>query len=136
MALFVLEDLEAAMEVMVFPRTMHEYGPLLDDDAVVCVKGRLDQREEPAKIICLEVQRPELVADGGAPIRINLPAASATGTMIGDLKKMLQEHPGDAPVFLHLGQKVLRLPDQFNVDARNGLFAELRVLLGPNGLVT
>ena len=78
----------------------------------------------------------ELAADGGAPIRINLPAASATGTMIGDLKKMLQEHPGDAPVFLHLGQKVLRLPDQFNVDARNGLFAELRVLLGPNGLVT
>jgi len=136
MALFVLEDLEAAMEVMVFPRSMHEYGPMLDDDAVVCVKGRLDQREEPAKIVCLEVKRPELVADGGAPVRINLPAASATGTMIGDLKKMLQEHPGDSPVFLHLGQKVLRLPDHFNVEARNGLFAELRVLLGPNGLVT
>src|SRR5207253_3947574 len=57
MALFVLEDLEAAMEVMVFPRSMHEYGPMLDDDPVVCVKGRLDQREEPAKIICLEVKR-------------------------------------------------------------------------------
>src|SRR5207302_7703789 len=46
MATFVLEDLEAAMEVMVFPRTMHEYGPLLDDDAIVCVKGRVDLREE------------------------------------------------------------------------------------------
>jgi DNA polymerase III subunit alpha len=136
MALFILEDLEAAMEVMVFPRTMHEFGPMLDDDAVVCVKGRLDQREEPAKIVCLEVKRPELVADGGAPLRINLPAASATASMISDLKKMLLEHPGDSPVFLHLGQKVLRLPDQFNVDGRTGLFAELRVLLGPNGLVT
>jgi DNA polymerase-3 subunit alpha len=136
MALFILEDLEAAMEVMVFPRTMHEYGPMLDDDAVVCVKGRLDQREEPAKIVCLEVKRPELAADSGAPVRINLAAAAATGTVIGDLKKMLQEHRGDCPVFLHLGQKVLRLPDHFNVDARNGLFAELRVLLGPNGLVT
>jgi hypothetical protein len=38
-------------------------------------------------------------------------------------------------VFLHLDTKILRLPDDFRVDSRNGLFAELRVLLGPNGLV-
>ena len=80
MAVFVLEDLEAAMEVMVFPRTMHEYGPLLDDDAVVCVKGRVDLREEPAKIICLELRRPQLVADGGAPLHVNLPATMVTGS--------------------------------------------------------
>ena len=47
---------------------------------------------------------------------------------------------GGGPVLLpaprELGQKVLRLPDHFNVEARNGLFPELRVLLGPNGLVT
>ena len=135
MAVFVLEDLEAAMEVMVFPRTMQEYGPLLDDDAIVCVKGRVDLREEPAKIICLELRRPELAADGGAPVHVNLPASRVTGSVIGDLKNVLIEHSGPSPVFLHLGEKVLRLPDQFNVDSSNGLFAELRVLLGPNGLL-
>jgi len=136
MATFVLEDLEAAMEVMVFPRTMHEYGPLLDDDAIVCVKGRIDLREEPAKIICLELKRPELAAVQHSSLRVNLPANRVTGSLIEDLKKVLLEHSGPVPVFLHLGQKVLRLPDHFNVAADNGLLAELRVLLGPNGLLT
>jgi DNA polymerase-3 subunit alpha len=136
MAVFTLEDLEAAMEVMVFPRTMHEYGPLLDDDAVVCVKGRVDLREEPAKIICLELKRPELVADHATALRVNLPATRVTGSLIESLKRVLLDHSGPKPVFLHLGEKVLRLPDQFNVATDNGLFAELRVLLGPNGLVS
>ncbi|MCU1449301.1 MAG: polymerase alpha subunit, partial [Acidimicrobiales bacterium] len=136
MAVFVLEDLEAAMEVMVFPRTMQEYGPLLDDDAIVCVKGRVDLREEPAKIICLELKRPELVVDHATALHVNLPATRVTGSLIDSLKRVLLDHSGPKPVFLHLGEKVLRLPDQFNVATDNGLFAELRVLLGPNGLVT
>jgi DNA polymerase III subunit alpha len=136
MAVFILEDLEAAMEVMVFPRTMHEYGPLLDDDAVVCVKGRVDLREEPAKIICLELKRPELVADHATALHVNLPATRVTGSLIESLKRVLLDHSGPKPVFLHLGEKVLRLPDQFNVATDNGLFAELRVLLGPNGLLS
>ena len=35
MATFVLEDLGAALEVMVFPKTMAQFGHLLDDDAIV-----------------------------------------------------------------------------------------------------
>ena len=135
MAVFTLEDLEAAIEVMVFPRTMIEYGPLLADDAVVCVKGRLDLKEEPAKIICLEVRRPDLSEGDTPPVRIKLSPNSLTESLVGRLKGVLTEHPGDTPVFIHLDQHVLRLPDQFRVDSRNGLYAELRVLLGANGLV-
>ena len=62
MATFVLEDLAAAVEVMVFPKTMAQYGELLAEDAVVCVKGRLDQRDDTPKIIAMEISRPELVA--------------------------------------------------------------------------
>ena len=135
MAVFTLEDLVGAIEVMVFPRTMLEYGALLVDDAVVCVKGRLDLKEEPAKLICLEVKRPDLSDGDAAPVRIKLAPNFLTDTVVGRLKSVLQDHPGDTPVFLHLDKTVLRLPDNFRVDSRNGLFAELRVLLGPNGLV-
>jgi len=45
MASFVLEDLGAALDVMVFPKTMADHGHLLEDDAIVCVKGRLDRRD-------------------------------------------------------------------------------------------
>ena len=46
-----------------------------------------------------------------------------------DLKRLLSEHPGHSPVLLHVGEKVLRLPSEFNVDASRGLMGELRVLL-------
>ena len=62
MATFVLEDLEAAIEVMVFPKTMLEYGGLLEQDAIVAVRGRLDLREDQPKLICREMRRLELDA--------------------------------------------------------------------------
>ncbi|MDP8938247.1 MAG: DNA polymerase III subunit alpha, partial [Actinomycetota bacterium] len=135
MAVFTLEDLQSAIEVMVFPRTMLEYGALLADDAVVCVKGRLDLREEPPKIICLEVKRPEVSADGQTPVRINLEPSQLSQSVVSRLKSILREHPGDQPVFLHLNPKVIRLSDDFRVSAGNGLVSELRELLGANGLV-
>ena len=46
MAVFVLEDLEASIEVTVFPRTLLEQGHKLEDDIIVAVKGRLDKRDE------------------------------------------------------------------------------------------
>jgi DNA polymerase III subunit alpha len=136
MAVFTLEDLQSAIEVMVFPRTMQEHGALLADDAIVCVKGRLDLREEPAKIVCLELKRPDLSPEGSAPVRIKLPVGGLTHTLLGRLKSLLRDHPGAQPVHIHLERTVLRLPDEFRVDAGNGLVSELRVLLGPNGLVT
>ena len=46
MAVFVLEDLDAAIEVTVFPRVLIEQGHKLVDDAIVTVKGRIDRRDE------------------------------------------------------------------------------------------
>jgi DNA polymerase-3 subunit alpha len=135
MATFVLEDLEAAIEAFVFPRTHMEYGALLRDDAVVCIKGRLDKREEPAKLIVMEVRPVELHGEAGPPLRLKLPLATLTDTTVDSLKVLLLDHPGDSPVYLHVGETVLKLPDEFCVDARNGLCAEVRVLLGPNAVI-
>ena len=136
MATFHLEDLQSAVEAWVFPRVMQEYGWMLSDDAIVCVKARLDLREDQPKLTVLELKKPELVLDGGPPVRIDLPLNSLTDTLVERLKRLLVDHGGDSPVFLHVGQKILRLPDEFNVDARNGLLAEIRELLGPNCLVS
>ncbi|MCI4370887.1 MAG: DNA polymerase III subunit alpha, partial [Thermoplasmata archaeon] len=60
MGRFVLEDLEASMEVFVFPRVMTDYGTLLENDGIVVIRGRLDLREESPKLVCMEVRRPDL----------------------------------------------------------------------------
>jgi DNA polymerase-3 subunit alpha len=134
MATFVLEDLNASIEVFVFPKSMADYGALLDDDAIVVVKGRVDMRDDRLKLVCMEVQRPELAVDGNTDLRISLPLHSLTDSTVDGLKRLLAEHPGDSPVYLHVGEKVLRLPPEFNVDSRRGLIGELRVLLGPNAI--
>ena len=134
MATFVLEDLNASIEVFVFPKSMADYGALLDDDAIVVLKGRVDLRDDRLKLVCMEVQRPELAVDGNSDLRISLPLNSLTDRKVEGLKRLLSEHPGDSPVFLHVGEKVLRLPSEFNVDSRRGLVGELRVLLGPNAI--
>jgi DNA polymerase-3 subunit alpha len=134
MATFVLEDLNASIEVFVFPKTMADYGPLLDDDVIVVLKGRVDLRDDRLKLVCMEIQRPELTVEGSTDLRISLPIHSLTDRTVEGLKRLLAEHPGDSPVFLHVGDKVLRLPPEFNVDSRRGLVGELRVLLGPNAI--
>jgi len=136
MATFVLEDLQSSVEVFVFPKTMSELGALLDDDVVAVIKGRVDMRDERIKLVCMEIQRPELAAEGTGELHVTLPLNALTDTKVDQLKGLLTEHPGDSPVFLHVGETVLRLPTEFRVDSRRGLVGELRVLLGPNAIAS
>ena len=131
MATFVLEDLQSSIEVFVFPRTMTEVGYLLADDAVVCVKGRLDLRDDVPKLVCAELKRPTLSLEGTEPLQVVLPVNALDDSRVARLKELLREHPGTSPVYLHVGSKVVRLPPGFNVNHTAGLLAELRVLLGP-----
>ncbi|MHB1929221.1 MAG: DNA polymerase III subunit alpha [Acidimicrobiales bacterium] len=130
MATFVLEDLQSAIEVWVFPRTMTDVGHLLADDTVVCVKGRLDTRDDQPKLVCMELKRPELVA-GPQPLHLQLPVHALTQDRVDKLKKVLGDHPGESPVVLHVGTKCIRLDAAWGVQASTGLLGELRVLLGP-----
>jgi len=82
----------------------------------------------------MELKRLELGDRSVEPLHITVPINALTDERVGRLKRLLADHPGDAPVFLHVGGKVIRLAGSFSVDARNGLLAELRVLLGPDCL--
>jgi DNA polymerase-3 subunit alpha len=134
MATFVLEDLAAAIEVMVFPKTMLTYGELLQPDAIVTVKGRIDAREDTPKVIAMEITRPEIHLDSGPPVRLRVKASALTDDKVARLREILAANPGDSPVMLTIvgpdKETDLRLGDDFHCDARNGLFAELRILFG------
>jgi len=135
MGRFVLEDLQAAMDVYVFPRVMADYGALLENDAVVVVRGRIDLREEDPKIVAMEIRCPVLQSADRQELRIALPLAVLTDGTVGKLKDLLADHPGPSPVLLHVGAKVIKLPPEFNVDSRKGLVGELKMLLGPRAVV-
>ncbi|HLN06205.1 MAG TPA: DNA polymerase III subunit alpha [Acidimicrobiales bacterium] len=135
MATFVLEDLEAAIEVMVFPKTMLEYGGLLEQDAIVAVRGRLDLREDQPKLICRDVRRLELSTPGSEPpVEVVLPLHRLTDSLVRQIRELVSEHPGSCAVHIRVGEKVLRLPPQFNVDPRGGLVGALKELLGTSAV--
>jgi DNA polymerase-3 subunit alpha len=136
MALFVLEDLEAAIEVMVFPKTMIEHGSKLADDRIVCVRGRLDSRDDLPKIIAMDIIPVEVVEDStSAPLRLRLPAHALDERRVDSLKRLLTAHPGPSPVLVEVGSQTIRLSDEFRVDESNGLRAELLAEFGPGTLV-
>ena len=136
MATFVLEDLGATVEVMVFPKTMQQYGELLAPDVIIRVKARVDGRDDSPKLIAMEITRPEIVLDAG-PTGAAAGAARRAQRRPGrPVARDPARAPGDSPFFVHLvgpdRETVLRLGDEYSCDPRTDLFAELRVAFGPD----
>ncbi|HEY6635475.1 MAG TPA: DNA polymerase III subunit alpha, partial [Acidimicrobiia bacterium] len=137
MLFFQLEGLEGSVEVIAFPKTVHEFGPLVVEDAVVVVSGHLDHRGDDVKVVARELK--ELAVRDDTSVRLAVAATRLTPEVVASLKSILRNHPGSATVFLNLSDngdtKVLRLGDDHKVEPRSALFAELKELLGPSAIV-
>ena len=136
MAVFALEDLSTSIEVMVFPKTMSEQGHRLEDDAVVVVRGRVDKRDDTPKFIAQTIDPVEVTEGNSEPLRLRVPLRIMSQDTVDKLKTMFAEHPGESPVFLHLGDRqVLRLSEQWRVDPSRGLLGQISTVLGPGAVV-
>ncbi|HSM44413.1 MAG TPA: OB-fold nucleic acid binding domain-containing protein, partial [Acidimicrobiia bacterium] len=137
MLFFQLEDLVGSVEIIVFPKTVHDYGPLVVEDAIVVVSGHLDHRGDDVKVVAREIK--ELAVRDDSTVRLAVPAQRLTPEVVSNLKTILKNHPGSASVFLNLSDdgdtKVLKLGDDHNVEPRSALFAELKELLGPRAIL-
>jgi len=136
----ILEDLEGAIEIWFFPNTYSQYAVHVAEDAVVVVKAKLDKREDAAKLVALEVRRPDLSTstEQRGPVRLRLDSSRCTEPVIEKLKAILGSHPGLTEVHLDLvtGDRTttLRLDDGLRVTASHALYADLKQLLGGNAV--
>ena len=135
-AIVTVEDLEGAIEVMVFPQSYQAAATLLADDAVLLVRGRVDRPDEDSpRLVALEITAPDVSTAPSGPVRLTMPAARCTPPVVARLKEILAAHPGTTEVHLHLvsGAKtsVMRLDDRLRVTPDSALFADLKALLGP-----
>jgi DNA polymerase-3 subunit alpha len=136
MVYFSLEDLQGSVEAVAFPKTVATHGPMIREDAIVVVRGRVDHRGDDVKFIAQSLAEPELSED--RTVRVRVSASRLSTSVVEDLKMVLTNHPGSAPVFIHMtseaDEKVLRVGAEHNVEPRSALFAELRELLGPSSV--
>lgn len=137
MAVFVLEDLTHSVETMVFPRNFADYGHLLEDDRIVIVRGRVDNRDDQPKLKAQSFEVFDADRAGSAPpLRLDIRPDQLSNELIERLKQVLIKHEGESPVYIHLNaDQAVRLADGYCVDTSNGLIPDLRVLLGDDSVV-
>ncbi|MGA1479968.1 MAG: DNA polymerase III subunit alpha, partial [Candidatus Nanopelagicales bacterium] len=138
-AIVTLEDLDGAVEVMIFPQTYAAAGTLLAEDAVLLVRGRIDRPDEDAaRIVAMEITQPDVSEAPAGPVRLSLPAARCVPPVVERLKEILAAHPGTTEVHLHLAASgrttVMRLDDRLRVTPSPALYGDLKALLGPSCL--
>lgn len=159
MAFVTLEDVSGHVEVLVFPQVYSRYSSLLQEGAIVCLRGKLSLTEEKeAKILCDGVW--EAPKEGepmpgigriGEPVALksvqpDQPLAASRSNRWGlylkfpsrdcaVYKKALQYtaiFDGSTPLYLYFEdeKKLVRAPSSLYVEENEILLRELRRLLG------
>src|ERR1700679_2785428 len=148
-----LDDLEGAVEILVFGKALAEHEAALAIDQVVLVRGRVDHKE--AGKTCVVVQSAEAFAPseeeihaakvkagkdaarGEAqtrqPLRLRVDPARLQATAIEDLKHLIESFPGPTEVVLEMhttaGPRRLRLGEAYRVAPSPALLAEFEQVL-------
>jgi DNA polymerase III subunit alpha len=147
-----LDDLEGAVEILVFGKALAEHEAALAVDQVVLIRGRVDHKEagktcvvvqsvEPFAPSEQEIQQADKAAKASSvaqataaqPVHLQVDAARLPASAIEDVKDIIQTHRGPAEVVLEMitsaGTRVLRLGEAYRVQHTPGVRAELEQAL-------
>ena len=147
-----LDDVEGQVEMLVFKADEAESAAVIQPDAIVLVRGRLDHKDRgETKLVVQEAQRfePDAAEIANAPKKVTtLPSGplqlsvdvdrlSRPGLM-DELKSLLVDHKGEADVHLVMqtseGPRKLRIGEEYRVQVSPNLRYEINQLLGPDAL--
>ncbi|MBV9846625.1 MAG: DNA polymerase III subunit alpha [Kutzneria sp.] len=137
-AIVTLEDLDASVEVLFFPKSFAMFGPELVEDSAIVVKGRVNIRDDKLAIFGADVAPLDLSAvesnPGGAlPLILLLDSGKVTEDVVSDLKAALAGHKGDTPVQLHVcsGRRRTKMELQrYSITPSAAFFGEIKALAG------
>ncbi|HWL60829.1 MAG TPA: DNA polymerase III subunit alpha [Microbacteriaceae bacterium] len=133
--MLTVQDFGGEIQVSFFAKNYLEFWPLVAEDAIVVIKGRLQQRDDGWTIMGQTIRVPELASLGAsstAPLTLRIRESAATSDRIAQLEAALRRHPGEAEVRLLLLREssagLFELPHR--VDRGPNLTSELKALLG------
>ncbi|MEU8108689.1 protein kinase [Nonomuraea muscovyensis] len=103
-AIVTLEDHDAAVERLVFPKSYTLYDEALAEDRVLAVRGRINVRDETTSVYAEEVTVLDLArADTDhPPVVISIQETQLTARVVREFRHVLSTHPGRAPVHVRL----------------------------------
>ncbi len=137
MAVLVLEDLDGAAEVVMFPQVFERFRDAIDVDAVVRIKAKVESDDRGTKLIASDVQPFDGMRFSAPPKRIVIATdgGALSNGRAARLKEVLTQYPGRDTVELHVHDEengrtiVCTMPQRVNGES-SALHAELRELFG------
>jgi len=103
MAVFTLEDIDGGLEVVVFPETFAKHASLIETDAMLLVRGKLEKDEESARLVATELMPIAALKERTTrEVAIHLSMPPHSRTTFEALAELLARHRGDRRVYLEL----------------------------------
>lgn len=133
MVFLTLEDVTGSAECVVFASVYAVTRELCTTDRIVIAKARIDRKEGESKLLALELQPFESVAER-REVRLRLDAAKARAGLIRELAAVVRDFPGESQILVDvettMGRKTLRLGPGYTVQPNPDFYAEVKALLG------
>jgi DNA polymerase-3 subunit alpha len=145
-----LDDVEGQVEMLVFKADEAESAAVIQPDAIVLVRGRIDHKDRgETKLVVQEAQRfepdqaeiekagklaPAAPATPAGPFEVPIDLARLSGELCEELKAVLEHHKGDAEVFLVVGEKRLKVGEKYRVKPSGMLRTELDHVLSAQAM--
>lgn len=99
MAFCKIEDMYAAVELIIFPNVFEKFKILIQEDDMVILKGRVSIREEEQpKIICEDIK--PLVKINSAKVYIQIEKEEEVVNTIKEIGTFLLEYKGSTPIYI------------------------------------
>ncbi|WP_221762500.1 DNA polymerase III subunit alpha [Nonomuraea sp. WAC 01424] len=138
-AIVTLEDHDAAVECLIFPKTYTLYGEALAEDRVISMRGRVNVRDETLSVYGEDIKILDVShANAEPPVVLSIQESRLNSHVVRELKHILTTHPGRAPVHVRLhrqGAKGLLLNLQlFRVTPEPAFYSDVKALLGPGAI--
>ncbi|WP_235731303.1 DNA polymerase III subunit alpha [Kibdelosporangium philippinense] len=131
-AIAVIEDLDASIEVLFFPKSYSVLAAELIEDSVVLVNGRVNWREDKMAVFGADLKTLDVTVDE-PPLTLEMPAASVNTDMVAELRSTLRAHRGSTPVRIvvcHEDRRTMLAVDDYPVTPSPALLAEIRAIPG------
>lgn len=99
MAFCRIEDMYAAVEIIVFPKVLEKFNALIKEDEMIVLTGRVSIREEEQpKVICEDIK--PLIKVNAAKVYIQIEEESQVAGTVKEIGSFLNEFRGSTPIYI------------------------------------
>ncbi len=139
-AILEVEDLDGAVEVLVYADAYEKSQKYLGPEKAVLVCGRVDKREDKPKMIATEIYPLDEAASRlSTALHIHIPNNRFNENHLEQVHGLLQRYPGKLPVLLCMEQAggevvYIRTADEFHIQADERLLHELKHIVGEHAV--